>query len=77
MFSQIWGAIIPLTPYLQLRTDQTLRGAPLEYSLPTMGWLCLQFLVFAGLLVLKTRKSMHPAPVETANAPEAPLEGQA
>lgn len=57
-FAQIWGAIIPLTPYLQLRTDQTLRGAPIEYSLPTMAWLFAQLLVFSGLLWVMTRKTM-------------------
>ncbi|TYB87194.1 ABC transporter permease [Oceaniovalibus sp. ACAM 378] len=63
LFSQIWGAIIPLTPYLQLRTDQTLRGAPLEYSLPTMGWLFAQLLVFSVLLWVMTRKTMAQIPV--------------
>jgi ABC-2 type transport system permease protein len=58
-FAQAWGSAIPLTPYLQLRTDQTLRGAPLEYSLPTMLWLFAQLLVFAGLLWLMTRKTMR------------------
>jgi ABC-2 type transport system permease protein len=61
MFSQIWGAIIPLTPYLQLRTDQTLRGAPLEYSLPTMAWLFALLVVFSLLLWLMTRKTMRSA----------------
>lgn len=65
MFSQVWGAIIPLTPYLQLRTDQTLRGAPLEYSLPTMAWLFAQFVVFATLLWIMTRKTMSQVPVAT------------
>ena len=58
LFSQIWGALIPLTPYLALRTDQTLRGAPLAYSMPTMAWLGAQLIVFAGLLWLMTRKTM-------------------
>jgi ABC-2 type transport system permease protein len=63
LFSQIWGSIIPLTPYLQLRTDQTLRGAPLEYSLPTMGWLFAQLLVFSVLLWVMTRRTMTQIPV--------------
>ncbi len=74
-FSQIWGAIIPLTPYLQLRTDQTLRGTPLEYSLPTMAWLFAQLVVFSALLWLMARKTMTQSPavadeptVETAEA---------
>jgi len=63
LFSQVWGAIIPLTPYLQLRTDQTLRGTPLEYSLPTMGWLFAQLLIFSALLWIMTRKTMAQIPV--------------
>jgi ABC-2 type transport system permease protein len=56
-FSQAWGAAIPLTPYLELRTDQTLRGAPLEYSVPTMLWLLAQLVVFASLLWIMTRRA--------------------
>ncbi len=68
-FSQGWGAIIPLTPYLELRTDQTLRGTPLEYSLPTMLWLGAQLLIFGGLLWLMTRKAARPsATAEEGNA---------
>lgn len=44
-FAWAWGGMIPLTPYLQLRTDQALRGTPVELSLPDVGWL-------AGLVVL-------------------------
>lgn len=49
-FAQAWGSIIPLTPYLELRTDQTLRGAPLQYSAPTMLWLFALLIVFTTLL---------------------------
>ena len=59
-FAQVWGALIPLTPYLQLRTDQTLRGAPIAYALPAMGWLTALFAVFALLLWLKARRMMTP-----------------
>lgn len=69
LFSQIWGALIPLTPYLQLRIDQTLRGAPLEYSLPTMAWLGAQFLVFSGLLWWMTRKTMRAGATAQSAAP--------
>jgi ABC-2 type transport system permease protein len=68
-FSQAWGAIIPLTPYLELRTDQTLRGAPLEYSLPTMLWLFAQLAVFASLLYVMMRKAAN-APAPQTAAPE-------
>jgi ABC-2 type transport system permease protein len=74
LFSQLWGALIPLTPYLQLRTDQTLRGAPLEYSLPTLAWLGAQLIVFAGLLWLMTRKTMAGrGAADRAEAPPAPV----
>ncbi len=56
-FAQAWGSIIPLTPYLELRTDQTLRGTPLEYSLPSMAWLFALFVVFALLLWLMLRRA--------------------
>ena len=75
LFSQFWGALIPLTPYLQLRTDQTLRGAPLEYSLPTMAWLGAQLIVFAGLLWLMTRKTMKGrGSADNVAAPPAPVQ---
>lgn len=75
LFSQVWGALIPLTPYLQLRTDQTLRGAAFEYSLPTMAWLGVQLIVFASLLWLMTHKTMAgPSAAESVAA--APVTGE-
>ena len=41
--------MLPLTAYLQLRTDQAVRGAPVEVSLPTLGW-ALALLVIYGSL---------------------------
>ncbi|WP_175499464.1 ABC transporter permease [Loktanella salsilacus] len=74
-FPQAWGAVIPLTPYLELRTDQTLRGAPLEYSLPSMLWLFAQFAVFASLLYVMIRKAAKAPALKTADlelaSPEA------
>lgn len=49
-FSWVWGALLPLTPYLQLRTDQVLRGAPIDISLPTLGWLSAQAVIYGLLL---------------------------
>jgi len=66
-FSQAWGAAIPLTPYLELRTDQTLRGAPLEYSVPTMLRLLAQLVVFASLLWIMTRRAAQ-MPITDARA---------
>ena len=66
-FSQAWGAVIPLTPYLELRTDQTLRGAPLEYSVPSMLWLFAQFAVFASLLYVMIHKAAKAPALQTAD----------
>lgn len=51
-FSQAWGALSPLTPYLQLRTDQVVRGADVAVSLPTLGWLAALVVLYSGLSVL-------------------------
>ncbi|WP_096173767.1 ABC transporter permease [Cohaesibacter sp. ES.047] len=51
-FAQGWGAIIPLTPYLELRTDQVLRGTPILTSLPTMGWALAVAAGWGGILLL-------------------------
>ncbi|MEO9299555.1 ABC transporter permease [Devosia alba] len=59
-FAQAWGAIIPLTPYLELRTDQTLRGAPLEYSLPSMLWLFALLVIYTTLLWIMMRRAARP-----------------
>ena len=56
-FSLAWGALLPLTPYLQLRTDQVLRGAPVDVSLPTLGWLLAQVVVYGGILALMVRRA--------------------
>ena len=53
-FAQGWGAIIPLTPYLELRTDQVLRGTPMLISLPTMGWALAVAAGWGGILLLLT-----------------------
>ncbi len=59
-FAWAWGGLIPLTPYLQLRTDQALRGTPVELSMPTLGWLALQALIYGALAVLLLRRSASP-----------------
>ncbi|ABS17394.1 MULTISPECIES: ABC transporter permease [Hyphomicrobiales] len=60
-FSVAWGAILPLTPYLQLRTDQALRGTPVEISLPTLGWLLALLAVYGLLTLLQFRRTARPA----------------
>jgi ABC-2 type transport system permease protein len=71
-FAQAWGAIIPLTPYLELRTDQTLRGTPVEFSLPTIAWLLAQLVVYGGVLWVLAHRAAHaPKPLPEA----APSDG--
>ncbi|OKL45826.1 ABC transporter permease [Pseudovibrio exalbescens] len=60
-FSQAWGAIIPLTPYLELHVDQTLRGTPLVYSLPTIGWALALAGFYALLMAVFLRRSLSEA----------------
>jgi ABC-2 type transport system permease protein len=61
-FAWAWGGLLPLTPYLQLRTDQVLRGAPVDVSLPTLGWLMAQVAIYGALLlVMLSRKAAQPA----------------
>lgn len=63
-FAWAWGGLLPLTPYLQLRTDQVLRGAPVDVSLPTLGWLMAQVAIYGALLlVMLSRKAAQPATV--------------
>lgn len=61
-FAQVWGAIIPLTPYLELRTDQTLRGTPWDYSLPTFAWLATLLVLYGGALWMLVRRSAGRVP---------------
>ncbi|RJF89156.1 ABC transporter permease [Oleomonas cavernae] len=55
-FAQAWGAILPLTWYMQIRIDQTLRGAPVEASLRPLAYLALCVAVAALLVVLRVAK---------------------
>jgi ABC-2 type transport system permease protein len=45
--ARIWGDLLPLTHYLRLFVDQTLRGAPVQVSLDAFGSLWL-FILLAG-----------------------------
>jgi len=53
LFAQAWGAQLPLTWYMQIRIDQTLRGAPESASLPALQNLTLIVLVLFGLVLLR------------------------
>jgi ABC-2 type transport system permease protein len=68
-FAWAWGGLLPLVPYLELRVDQVLRGAPIETSLPALGWLAMQTLVYGGLtLLLLKRNAARPPQAEEAAA---------
>jgi len=51
-FSDIWADLLPVTHYLELRTDNILRGAPLDISMPAFGWLVSLALVYGGVTLL-------------------------
>ena len=51
-FSDIWADLLPVTHYLELRTDNILRGAPLDISMPAFGWLLSLALAYGGVTVL-------------------------
>lgn len=61
-FAWVWGGLLPLTAYLQLRTDQVLRGAPIEVSLPTLGWLLAQIAIYGLVLIVMISRAARPAP---------------
>lgn len=51
-FSDIWADLLPVTHYLELRTDNILRGAPFGISMPAFGWLVSLALVYGGVTLL-------------------------
>jgi ABC-2 type transport system permease protein len=61
-FAYWWGALIPLTPYLELRTDQVLRGTPIAYSLPTLWGFALQAGIYLILAVVLFQKAANRPP---------------
>ncbi|WP_041527815.1 ABC transporter permease [Paracoccus aminophilus] len=68
-FAQAWGAILPLTPYLHLRTDQVVRGTPVAQSLPALGWMLALALIYGGiawLLAGKRARALPPLDAERA-----------
>ena len=66
-FSGIWADLLPVTHYLELRTDNVLRGAPLDISTPAFGWLVSLALVYGGVtLLLLWRHGRPRSPVAKA-----------
>lgn len=52
-FAQAWSAQLPLTWYMQIRIDQTLRGASFADSLPALQNLTFIMLVLFALVLLR------------------------
>ena len=67
-FAWAWGGLLPLTPYLQLRTDQVLRGAPVDVSLSTFGWLMAQVVIYGLSLLIMLHIASKPKRVEETEA---------
>lgn len=51
-FSRVWADLLPVTHYLELRTDNILRGAPINISLPAFLWLASLLGVYGGMTLL-------------------------
>lgn len=51
-FSAIWADLLPVTHYLQLRTDNVLRAAPLSISMPAFAWLAGLALAYGSVALL-------------------------
>ncbi|TEA27722.1 ABC transporter permease [Candidatus Schmidhempelia bombi] len=55
-FASIWGALIPVTWYIQIRLDQTLRAPNIMTSLEPFIYLLIQFSIISLLITLHLRK---------------------
>lgn len=67
-FSDVWADLLPVTHYLELRTDNILRGAPLEISMPAFLWLAALALVYGGVTLLLLWRHGRPRPVTATEA---------
>ncbi|PIO98688.1 ABC transporter permease [Pleomorphomonas carboxyditropha] len=67
-FSRFWADLLPVTHYLELRTDNILRGAPLETSLPAFGCLLGLALIYGGVALLLLWRHGRPRPVSAVEA---------
>ena len=61
LIGQFWGYTLPLTSYLKIVVDQTMRGAPVQASLPFFGALVL-FVVLPPILFLPRMKKVMQQP---------------
>jgi ABC-2 type transport system permease protein len=56
IFASIWGALLPVTWYIQIRLDQTFRAPNMITSLEPFFYLLIQFSVMAILISFHLRK---------------------
>lgn len=61
LIGQFWGYALPLTSYLKIVVDQTMRGAPVQASLPFLGALVL-FVVLPPMVFLPRMKKVMQQP---------------
>lgn len=75
-FSIWWGNIFPATPYVSLRIDQTVRGAPLDVSLAILHHqfvylaVAVSFLLFILVRIRRKAAAAGTQPMGQAAAPE-------
>ncbi|MWN90722.1 ABC transporter permease [Gilliamella sp. Pra-s65] len=55
-FAYVWGALLPVTWYIQIRLDQTLRAPNMMTSLEPFIYLLIQFSIVSMLIMLHLRK---------------------
>ena len=67
-FARWWGDMIPLTSYLELRTDQVLRGTPIHYSLPEFYWALATMVGWLLLLVVLVQADAYKKSKKIAQA---------
>jgi len=67
-FSRVWADLLPVTHYLELRTDNILRDAPLEISLPAFGCLLALALIYGGVALLLLWRHGRPRPIIVVEA---------
>ncbi len=68
LFPTIWGGILPITWYVRIRADQTLRGAGLDASIKPLASLFALNLILLLILFLLCRKEAAQArPITTHN----------
>jgi ABC-2 type transport system permease protein len=61
-FSRVWAELLPVTHYLELRTDNILRGAPASISLSAFLWLVSLVGVYGGMTLLLLWRHGRPRP---------------